>query len=162
MAGWHKAIAARAESPITISVPMQTPVAKPGRPCSVCRHPGRAEIEAALIRGAPLRAVAAAFAATPAALHRHRTGHMARPGATGPVGAVAAPVAPHPPAPPPSPPAPAPRRLQGWSEARLAARPGDRCSCCGGSQWWALPDASRGGCARCAPPSAWGVRRFET
>ena len=111
MADWHKAIAARADSRITISVPMQTPVAKPGRPCSVCRHPGLAEIEAALAAGAPLRVVAAVFATTPAALHRHRAGHMARPGTTEPLEAVAAPVAPHPPAPPPPPPTLAPRRL---------------------------------------------------
>jgi hypothetical protein len=148
---------------MTISVPMQAPVVRPGRPCSACHHPDLAEIEAALGAGTPLRALAATFATTPAALHRHRAGHMARVDTAQPLKIVSAPAAsPFPTVSPPPSPVPARRLLQGWTGTCYAARRGDRCSCCRGNQWWEPPDASRGGCARCAPPSVWGVRRFET
>jgi hypothetical protein len=69
---------------------------KPGRHCSVCRHPDLAEIEAALRAGTPLRALAAAFATSAAALHRHRTKHMVRIDLAEPVGAVLHPAGPIP------------------------------------------------------------------
>ena len=69
---------------------------KPGHPCSVCRHPDLAAIEAALTRGAPLRATAAAFGTSPAALYRHRSGHMVRVGIAERVEPVLRPVAPIP------------------------------------------------------------------
>ncbi len=64
------------------------------RPLFRMPPPDLAEIEAALITGAPLRAIASTFATTPAALHRHRAGHMACAGAAARVDAVSAPVPP--------------------------------------------------------------------
>jgi hypothetical protein len=46
-----------------------------------------------------------------------------------------------------------PRRLQSWRDAADRAVPGDRCSCCGGREWWLLPSGA-GGCLRCQPRPA--------
>lgn len=42
-----------------------------GRPCAVCRHTNRSEIERALESGEALRAVAARFGISSSSLHRH-------------------------------------------------------------------------------------------
>jgi hypothetical protein len=46
-----------------------------------------------------------------------------------------------------------PRRLQSWRDPADRAVPGDRCSCCGGREWWLLPSGA-GGCLRCQPRPA--------
>lgn len=43
-----------------------------GRPCSVCTHPKRLEIDRALVAGEPLRAIARRFGVSKDALRRHR------------------------------------------------------------------------------------------
>lgn len=49
------------------------------RPCSICTHARRAEIDAALTGGASLRDVAAQFGLpSRTSLHRHRTEHLGR------------------------------------------------------------------------------------
>lgn len=49
-----------------------------GRPCTVCRHPERGEIEAALGRGEPNRRVAARFRLAESSLRRHLAEHAPR------------------------------------------------------------------------------------
>ena len=50
------------------------------RTCTICAHPARADIDAALAVGTPLDRVVAQFAlASRSALHRHRTSHAGRP-----------------------------------------------------------------------------------
>lgn len=46
------------------------------RACTVCRHPERDAVEAALIRGEANRAVAARFGLSPQAIRRHKQGHL--------------------------------------------------------------------------------------
>lgn len=46
------------------------------RPCSVCAHPRRQEIDVALISGESFRNIAERFGTSPAALHRHKA-HVA-------------------------------------------------------------------------------------
>lgn len=41
--------------------------------CTICRHPHRANIEAALVQGVALRAIEAQFGVSDNALHRHKT-----------------------------------------------------------------------------------------
>jgi len=48
-----------------------------GRPCSVCGHPERAEIDAALIHGESFRNVSKRWHVSPAAAFRHRGEHLA-------------------------------------------------------------------------------------
>lgn len=52
--------------------------AKPvGRPCATCTHPGRADIEAALLSGdLPISAISSEYAVSIAALRRHRDAHL--------------------------------------------------------------------------------------
>jgi hypothetical protein len=45
------------------------------RTCTVCRDPKRAEIDAALATGTPLRDIAGRFSVSTSALDRHR-GHL--------------------------------------------------------------------------------------
>jgi len=49
-----------------------------GRPCSICGHPQRAEIERELLGGTSFRKVAARYETTPQSLIRHRNAHMSR------------------------------------------------------------------------------------
>ncbi len=42
-----------------------------GKPCTVCAHPDRSAIDAALEAGHPLRRIAAAHGVSKTALHRH-------------------------------------------------------------------------------------------
>jgi len=42
-----------------------------GKPCTVCAHPDRSAIDAALEGGRPLRRIAAAYGVSKTALHRH-------------------------------------------------------------------------------------------
>lgn len=46
------------------------------RPCVTCRHPERAAIEAALVRGDSLRTVAAAYGVSRSGLSRHVDAHV--------------------------------------------------------------------------------------
>ncbi len=46
------------------------------RPCTVCRHPQRAEIDQALVAGASFRDVAGRFGTSKSALERHRREHL--------------------------------------------------------------------------------------
>lgn len=48
-----------------------------GRLCTICMHADRADIEAALDAGQPLREIAAAYGASKTGLHRHRQVHLA-------------------------------------------------------------------------------------
>ncbi len=43
-----------------------------GQPCTICRHPQRAEIDGALIESQSLRNIAKRFGTTSTSLHRHR------------------------------------------------------------------------------------------
>lgn len=53
------------------------PLAVTGRPCTVCTHPDRAQIDGALItRAFSLRSLAARFGVSAKALERHRVGHV--------------------------------------------------------------------------------------
>ena len=47
-----------------------------GKPCTVCVHPDRSAIDAALEAGHPLRGIAAAYGVSKTALHRHRQAHV--------------------------------------------------------------------------------------
>lgn len=47
-----------------------------GRPCTICGHVNRLEIERALESGESLRAVAARFELSRSGLHRHNTSHL--------------------------------------------------------------------------------------
>ena len=47
-----------------------------GRPCSVCTHAHRSEVEASLLDGESLSSVAATYTVTRQALRRHRAAHM--------------------------------------------------------------------------------------
>lgn len=52
-----------------------------GRPCSICSHPDRQAIEAALLAGGEsVRALARNFGVTRQALERHRDNHMGNAG----------------------------------------------------------------------------------
>jgi hypothetical protein len=42
------------------------------RRCTICTHPERAALDAALVAGTPLRKIAQRFRASPTALHRHQ------------------------------------------------------------------------------------------
>ncbi len=46
------------------------------RQCSICAHPERATIDAALVADAPYRHIAARFAVSTGALQRHRAEHL--------------------------------------------------------------------------------------
>lgn len=48
-----------------------------GRPCAVCTHANRDEIDAAIVDGAAFRNVASRYGMSPPAVLRHRNGHMA-------------------------------------------------------------------------------------
>ena len=50
-----------------------------GRPCSVCVHPDRAEIDAALGRGMAFRKVAERWAVSTTGAHRHKHEHLGKP-----------------------------------------------------------------------------------
>ena len=54
--------------------PYSLPVA---RPCSVCNHPDRGQVEAELLQGISLRTVGGRHGLSSSALQRHRTTHMA-------------------------------------------------------------------------------------
>src|SRR5687768_3337477 len=47
------------------------------RLCTVCTHPERAAIDAALVSGEPMRGIARRFAVSEDALNRHRRDHIA-------------------------------------------------------------------------------------
>lgn len=47
-----------------------------GRTCTICRHPDRASIEEALVRGEPFRLIAARYGLSPQALRRHKAAHL--------------------------------------------------------------------------------------
>jgi hypothetical protein len=47
-----------------------------GKPCTVCVHPDRSAIDAALEAGHPLRRTAGAYGVSKTALHRHRQAHV--------------------------------------------------------------------------------------
>lgn len=47
-----------------------------GRPCSICRHPQRPAIDAALSGGDAFRTVAERFGTSPTALFRHKAEHL--------------------------------------------------------------------------------------
>jgi hypothetical protein len=47
-----------------------------GRPCSVCSHPERREIELQIVAGATLQAVSTEFGMSPNSVMRHRDNHM--------------------------------------------------------------------------------------
>lgn len=47
-----------------------------GRPCTVCEHDERAEIDRQLVRGVPFRNVSERFGLSTAALHRHKNAHV--------------------------------------------------------------------------------------
>jgi hypothetical protein len=49
---------------------------KVGRPCTVCDHPQRREIEVALVTGGVLREISSRFGPTRQALVRHRDNHV--------------------------------------------------------------------------------------
>jgi hypothetical protein len=51
---------------------------KLGRPCTICRHPKRARIEAAVTAGTSLRMIRKSYGVSPPALMRHRDNHMPR------------------------------------------------------------------------------------
>jgi hypothetical protein len=53
---------------------------QPGRPCLVCHHGQRAEIEVQLIDGPGLTSVASDFTISRTSLRRHRDRHMSLPG----------------------------------------------------------------------------------
>jgi hypothetical protein len=46
------------------------------RTCSICPHPSRNEIDAALIGGEPYRSIAQRFATSPDAMWRHKSDHV--------------------------------------------------------------------------------------
>ena len=46
------------------------------RKCSICSHPDRKEIDAALVNRASLRNIAKQFGSSAAALHRHKRDHL--------------------------------------------------------------------------------------
>jgi hypothetical protein len=86
-------------------------------PCSICGHPRRQEIDAALASGTSLRAVAREFSTTHTALSRHRAHIGSAPAAPSAPGAPSRPEADQAPAPLPA------RR-----------RPGPRCTVCSHAQ----------------------------
>jgi hypothetical protein len=47
-----------------------------GRPCKVCAHPNRVDIDASLIAGAALTGIAANYGMSPQSLLRHRDRHI--------------------------------------------------------------------------------------
>src|SRR5690348_12763617 len=49
-----------------------------GRPCTICTHPKRAEIDKALLDGVALRKIASAYGTTPQSVIRHRDAHLKR------------------------------------------------------------------------------------
>jgi len=46
------------------------------RTCTICRHPDREAIDAAIVVGEPYRAIAARTGTTPSALSRHKRDHL--------------------------------------------------------------------------------------
>jgi len=50
-------------------------IAKLGRPCSICGHPERADIDAALAVGIPKSSIASAYGVYPDSLRRHEQNH---------------------------------------------------------------------------------------
>ena len=46
------------------------------RRCTVCDHPGRYDIDEALVDGAPYRSVAKRFELSESAVYRHKTEHL--------------------------------------------------------------------------------------
>ncbi len=67
----------------TLAAPSGSPPMAAGRrlqmarPCSVCRHPERAAIDAALVAGEPYRRVASRFETSEASIRRHK-GHLSQ------------------------------------------------------------------------------------
>jgi transposase-like protein len=49
-----------------------------GRPCSICGHPERTEIDRQVIAGSPIRKIAASFGITQQSLRRHADAHISR------------------------------------------------------------------------------------
>src|SRR5579862_2089899 len=49
-----------------------------GRPCTICTHPERSEIERAILSGAVIRQIAARSGMSAQSVLRHRDGHMSR------------------------------------------------------------------------------------
>ncbi len=54
---------------------MAAGIAKLGRPCSICGHPERADIDAALAVGIPKSSIASAYGVYPDSLRRHELNH---------------------------------------------------------------------------------------
>jgi hypothetical protein len=52
------------------------PAPRTGRPCTVCDHAERAEIDKALVRGTPYRNIAERFGLSVGALSRHKGAHL--------------------------------------------------------------------------------------
>ncbi len=46
------------------------------RPCSICTHPEREEINRALVEAVPFRKISERFGTSVTALHRHKTDHL--------------------------------------------------------------------------------------
>lgn len=57
----------------------KAPGRPPGRPCTICNHARRAEIEEALGRGLPFRKVAERFGVSTTSAHRHKRDHLGKP-----------------------------------------------------------------------------------
>ena len=140
--------------------PGMTPKPLTGRPCTICRHPDRAQIEAGA--ALPLRTLAPRHGVTVAALFRHRRNHVSGNGSlatpatkgknrTKPYIAETSPAVP----------VPEPRRLVSWWGRDNAPRQGERCCQCGGRAWLQAFDGG-GGCFRCWVPKLPWARRFET
>lgn len=136
------------------------------RPCTICAHPNRAEVEAAVRRGAPLRLIARQHGISARSLGRHREKHPELPvvprappsrspildsvgniliGALGQV-LTAPPV--------PAPPRDFRHEMRWWTPTEPGPQLGDRCAGCGGKDWWRIP-GSHGGCCTC-----WGGAQF--
>ncbi len=54
---------------------MAAGMTKLGRPCSICGHPERADIDAALAVGIPKSSIASAYGVYPDSLRRHEQNH---------------------------------------------------------------------------------------
>jgi hypothetical protein len=48
------------------------------RTCTICVHPQRSEIEAAIVAGTPYRAITKQFGSSPAAITRHASEHISQ------------------------------------------------------------------------------------
>jgi hypothetical protein len=138
-----------------------------GRHCKVCSHPERARIEAAVRRGAPLRAIERADGISARAIARHRDNcaqlpvvPRAAPSRTpllntsgnitvDAVGHIIADDTPR---------APAPSRdflheQRWWTPSSPGPRWGDRCAVCGSKEDWWYVRGWWGGCGKCWKPA---------